>query len=48
MANFGVSLSHRRHTAVSFETNYNNTTNSNCLLTNPQESEKEIKEVIPI
>ena len=49
MPNFGVSLSHQRYTAVSFETNNNNKSNnnSNCLFTYPQESEKEIKEVIP-
>ena len=28
--------------------NNNTNNNNNCLLTNPQESEKEIKEVIPI
>ena len=48
MPNFGVSFSHPRHTAVSFETNHRNTNNSNCLFTNPQESEKDIKEVNPI
>ena len=30
MPNFGVSLSHPRHTAVSFETNHSNTNNGNC------------------
>ena len=54
-AKFGVSLSRRRHTAVSFEpthynniNNNNNNNNNNCLFTNPQASENEIKEVIPI